>query len=225
MQANRIQMVVKEPLYMKIAEAILKFIKENHLKEGERLPSERALAEQCATSRNSVREALRVLEQEGFISVQTGRGIYVAKDTERDFIHMTLWEKNFKEILEAKYFLELGVVEKLCQTVTEEQLVLLEEPLLQMEEGARENVYLQEADFLFHKRIREFCENATLVQLVDNLSYTLADYGMRISGATPYWLATIPTHRELLEGIRNRDIERAGKACRQIFELDVEVFQ
>lgn len=225
MQVNQIQMVAKEPLYMKIADAILNFIKENHLKAGERLPSERALAEQCVTSRNSVREALRVLEQEGIVEVKTGKGVFVARDTEKEFIHMTLWEKNFTEILEVKYFLERGIVENLCRTVTGEQLMSFEEPLLKMEASAEDSVYLQAEDFLFHQRIRELCSNSTLRQIVDQLAHTLADYGMAISGTTPYWLATIPAHRELLEGLRERNPVRAGKACKEIFELDLEVLQ
>ncbi|MEK1905641.1 MAG: GntR family transcriptional regulator, partial [Pseudomonas sp.] len=47
-------------------------ILEGTLKAGERLPAERALAEQFGVSRPSLREALRILEAEGLITVVRG---------------------------------------------------------------------------------------------------------------------------------------------------------
>lgn len=49
--------VSKDLLYVKIADAIHGYIRENNLKPGDRLPSERALSQQLGTGRHSVREA------------------------------------------------------------------------------------------------------------------------------------------------------------------------
>ena len=49
-------------LYMRLADEILAYIRDNHIQSGERIPSERRLAELFSTSRTSVREAVRVLQ-------------------------------------------------------------------------------------------------------------------------------------------------------------------
>ena len=66
-QIMSLKPVLKESLHRKIADAIIDYINTSGLKAGEKLPSERALSESLSISRNSLREALRVLENEGII--------------------------------------------------------------------------------------------------------------------------------------------------------------
>lgn len=49
----------------------------NNLQPGDKLPSERDMAAMLKTSRNSVREALRILEDRGSIYVKTGSGVFI----------------------------------------------------------------------------------------------------------------------------------------------------
>lgn len=217
--------VSRDVLYMKIADAIIDYIKENQLKEGERLPSERVLAEQFETSRNSVREALRVLENEKVIEVKTGKGAFITSNAPTESVFMKLWKVNFEEILEVKYLLERDVVEKLCRTITAEQLALLEEPLLQMEKAAEMGFYLQKEDYIFHRRLRHLANNATLEQMIDNLVKTLDSYGNALKGVESYWIGTIPYHRAILDGIRNCDYVKAANACSVIYELDLKAIR
>ncbi len=56
---------------------IIRFISENNVRKGEPLPSERKLSEIFASSRNSVREALRELEAQNIIEIRPGSGCYV----------------------------------------------------------------------------------------------------------------------------------------------------
>ena len=59
---------------------MLKFrtlIQEGALKPGERLPSERVLAEQLKVSRSSVREAIRSLELQGLVGSKRGSGTLI----------------------------------------------------------------------------------------------------------------------------------------------------
>ena len=59
-------------LYMRLADEILAYIRDNHIQSGERIPSERRLAELFSTSRTSVREAVRVLQNKNILEVQIG---------------------------------------------------------------------------------------------------------------------------------------------------------
>ncbi|QYA47842.1 FadR/GntR family transcriptional regulator [Nosocomiicoccus ampullae] len=55
-----------------------KIIRENNIKPGDRLPSERYLKDKLNVSRQSVREALRALEMLGVVHVRIGEGTYLA---------------------------------------------------------------------------------------------------------------------------------------------------
>lgn len=55
-----------------------KIIRENNIKPGDRLPSERYLKDKLNVSRQSVREALRALEMLGVVHVKIGEGTYLA---------------------------------------------------------------------------------------------------------------------------------------------------
>lgn len=58
--------------YQHVVDEIQTAICEGNIKEGEKLPSEMKLKEMFDTSRGTIREALRVLEQKGLVSVRTG---------------------------------------------------------------------------------------------------------------------------------------------------------
>ena len=66
------------PGYELVAERLLQYIAEENLRQGDRLPTEQGLAEILGTTRNVVREAVKVLAAMGRLSVRRGAGIFVA---------------------------------------------------------------------------------------------------------------------------------------------------
>ena len=61
-------------IFQDVVEQIQEAIIEGHLQVGDRLPAERELKEMLQTSRSTLREALRVLEQKGLIEIKLGMG-------------------------------------------------------------------------------------------------------------------------------------------------------
>jgi len=61
-------------IFQDVVEQIQEAIIQGHLKVGDRLPAERELKEMLQTSRSTLREALRVLEQKGLIEIKLGMG-------------------------------------------------------------------------------------------------------------------------------------------------------
>ena len=66
------------PLYQRIANSLAAKIASGALKVGERLPSERQMAEDLGASRMTARQALKLLERRGLVETRTGRGAFVA---------------------------------------------------------------------------------------------------------------------------------------------------
>jgi len=70
----------RRPLYVQVHDRLLALIREGRLQPGDRLPSETQLADQLGISRATLREALRLLEEEGVIVRRQGLGTFVAAD-------------------------------------------------------------------------------------------------------------------------------------------------
>lgn len=73
--------IKKQLLYIQVKEDILKKIRENFYKAGERLPSEPQLAKELNISRPTLREALKMLQREGVLVSKNGVGTYVNSKT------------------------------------------------------------------------------------------------------------------------------------------------
>jgi GntR family transcriptional regulator len=68
----------RRPLSVQIRDRLEEAIRDNALPAGAQLPSEHVLAERLSIGRSTLREALRLLEQEGVIDVRHGKGRFVS---------------------------------------------------------------------------------------------------------------------------------------------------
>ncbi len=69
--------IKKIVIYEAVVSEIIKYIKSNNLKNGDRIPTEREMSYLLNVSRNSIREALKILEANYIITIKHGSGIYV----------------------------------------------------------------------------------------------------------------------------------------------------
>ena len=67
----------KEPASRRLAGALRAAISAGHYAAGDQLPSERALADEHRVARNTARQAIRLLIDEGLVTAQHGRGVFV----------------------------------------------------------------------------------------------------------------------------------------------------
>ena len=107
---NRISMkpIEKKSLYQKISDAIYRHIQMNNLQTGDKLPSERDMSSMLQTSRNSVREALRILEDRGLIYVKTGSGVFIYNPYgDNNSFKIQLTNSSLEEIEELQSALDL----------------------------------------------------------------------------------------------------------------------
>ena len=102
---------LRDVVFNTLRQAILR----GELKPGERL-MEIALSQRLGVSRTPVREAIRMLEQEGLVIMIPRKGAQVAEISEKDL----------KDVLEVRLGLEELAVRIACQRITEEELEELE---------------------------------------------------------------------------------------------------
>ena len=108
----------------KAYERVITYIKseilKGDLKQGEKLPPERELAERLGVGRNSVREALRTLSLMGFISSTQGAGNFVSCDIEKNLAESTqmmmlLGATDYRQVSELRQGLESEAVRLAAQ--------------------------------------------------------------------------------------------------------------
>lgn len=87
------------PAYMKIHDQIKKDIDEHRWAIGERLPSERDLAEQFAVSRMTLRQAVSLLVEEGVLERRVGSGTFVSSTRVQEKMRGTT---SFTEIVKSQ---------------------------------------------------------------------------------------------------------------------------
>ena len=214
-----------QSLYTRLADEIFNYIKSNRIKNGERIPSERKLAELFSSSRATVREAIRILENRGIIEIQIGNGMYLKEDLNQDSYKIEWWKTDYMEILEVKTLLDIHILQDVCEYIAPENLRAIEDALIKLEQGYEYGVFDLEADNAFHKRIRNCSHNKTLIQLADNMTLKLDEYGGRIDTTRKIWYDKIPFHRLMLNGIRNHDYQKTRDAYYAIYELDKKILK
>src|ERR671932_2563007 len=117
-----------------IADQIRAAIVGGQLKEGERLPPERELAEQFGVSRVTVRDALRALEAMGLIEVRVGArgGAFITVPT-GSVVGQTMSDMMMmqaispEDIVEARLVVEFGTVTVACARADDNDIAALRE--------------------------------------------------------------------------------------------------
>ncbi len=213
--------------YQHVVEQIQTAICDGSLQEGERLPSELKLKDMFNTSRGTVREALRVLEQKGLVSVRTGvKGGAVVKEANTDAISdsMALLIRHQKvslvHLAEFRTFLEGHAAERAAALGNREEIAKLNSIITairqHVENDPRDWQEFHRLDSQFHRKLAEMSENplimANLVTVHENVHV--------------YFQSYLPFSRELLredfedlrriaEAVEKGDAEAAGEAARQ----------
>lgn len=210
--------VVRKSLYLKISDSIYSYIKVNRLEPGDKLPSERDMSNMLQTSRNSVREALRILEDRGLIYVKTGRGVFI-KDPygENSTLSIRLDECSIADIQELQNTLEHQAVLNAINRATINQKQELISIASEMVNLLQENIYSHILDHSFHSKLYESGNNTAIHQLIIKIR---EDRFVRQvdskSGNDAIWLPTIPEHLVLANAIREKDSTAALKAINAI---------
>ncbi|ABZ84900.1 transcriptional regulator, GntR family [Heliomicrobium modesticaldum Ice1] len=167
-------------IYEEIVVQIKELVKSGNLKAGDRLLSERELAENLKVSRAAVREALSALEAMGIVDIKPGDGAFIRQPSENGVIEplamLLLVEKDLpRQILEVRKIMEVGAAGLAAQRRKECHLKSMKAALLQMEQDIQNGEVGEEADFRFHFALSEAADNSLLLRLMQTISDTMRE--------------------------------------------------
>jgi len=220
---QRIKPVSKDLLHVRVANAICRYIRAESLRVGDKLPSERTLADRLSTGRNTVREALGLLRSEGVVEIEPGKGAFVRRQTVEPPLQMELLRVDYRDLLEIKMWLESLAIRRAAECATAEQLEKLIGLGRQMNALAEEGSFSVALDREFHIQLLNCGGSSTLSQLVLSLVDALNDYSGIFEGAVPLWVKTVPYHLELAEALREKKLSFALAAHEYIRMYDLKV--
>ncbi|MDX9871524.1 MAG: FadR/GntR family transcriptional regulator [Clostridia bacterium] len=166
--------IKKSTLSDSIIKQIFEMISQGNIAPGQKLPSERDLAEALTVSRPSIREAMRSLRTMGLIDVRMGDGMYLKEDMEKlsDFRIKNLLKKySILELTEARKLLEVEICTLAAERATEEHRELIRSAFYDTLRFKNDPEAFLKADFEYHMTIAEAAQNKYLAEML----YTTRD--------------------------------------------------
>ncbi|EAR23693.1 GntR family transcriptional regulator [marine actinobacterium PHSC20C1] len=199
-----------------IAAQIRDEIRSGALVIGDRLPTERELIEQLGVSRATVREALMLLESDGFVQMRAGRhgGAYVTRPkierlaTILDVI-LSVENTTTDELLEARALMEPLAVRLASVRATAEDLARIDECLARTVKHRDNPSIVAEEAARFHVLIAQSSHNGVISALTATTQQLIFSRAFDALGTEID--ATIQAHQRIFAAIRDKQPDVAAR--------------
>lgn len=204
----------KRLLKSTIVTKVKNYIVQHKLAAGDKLPTERKLAEMFNVSRSVVREALSYLENTGVIRVRQGQGAFI---NESNITHLVsnfffLWQINdgdIRDIQNLRLLFESAAMDEIVRRKNDTDLHELRK---RIEEGrqAKTNDSFRGADSAFHQQLLKATGNVLfqqMTQVITSYFFEVAMIDMDASDKTQ----GIEEHENIVDALEDGDVEQAKR--------------
>lgn len=211
----------------RVADQILEGIIARGVRIGERLPTEKVLAEQFGVSRTVIREAVRSLAGKGMINARPGRGLSVtAPGASAAQQSMTLFlrgrvEHDYRKVSEVRRMVEVEITGLAAQRATDVEIEQLRSICDRMAAILEENEAASQVDMEFHSALARATHNELHLVMLDAISDSLMEIRRSTFHAHGRAGIALAAHRAILERIAARDASGARASMRTHLD-DVE---
>jgi GntR family transcriptional repressor for pyruvate dehydrogenase complex len=193
-------------------EHIIEAVERGRLRRGDRLPNEAELAGELGISRPTLRQALRVLESSGLLSVRRGAsgGIFVVSDlipTEAISSAVALEEDAVVDVLAARRVLETAVTERALAVARAEDLDEIERTVELLRQHVGDRRFVMRADAMFHRAVVRAARSRSLHHAMAGIGRALAPIRDAYSGGIEADRKTLSLHERQLATMRAGDLE------------------
>lgn len=202
-----------------IVQRLLDYIVGNGIEPGEKLPTERQLAEALGIGRGSVREAIKSLEMLGVVDSRQGAGTYLRGNRSSVLPKVMEWglllgRPKVRELIEARFHIETTVAGLAAERYTPETGEQLDAALARMREAeARGDASrFVEADVAFHMAIAESAQNWVLADMLRSIRSLLHVWVARIVDNLGIDSRSLQLHERIVKAIKTGDAEKARRA-------------
>jgi GntR family transcriptional repressor for pyruvate dehydrogenase complex len=210
--------------YTKVIGYVKAMILDEKLNLGDKLPTEREMAETLNLGRYSVREALRIMENMGLIESRQGSGNYLSSNICKNLtqsLSMLLLVKqvDFHEISQLRRAIELHAYRLAMDNISKQQLGEMKKLLEKMNaSNLKEEV---QSDRAFHYLIIKASGNKLMISIMEALSELCEEFieqVLRQSTAEMKGKFT-QSHLKMLEGLETKDSDKGYQAINEHYDL------
>ena len=207
----------REPTSLAVARRLLDYLLSGHVAPGDRLPSERQLAQDLGVGRSAVREAIKALALLGLVEVRQGDGTFLQRFDSGLPTHKIEWGlllglRRTRDLVEARRHLEVVVAGLAANRRDERTVDDLRALFAEMEAAAGDAGRFVAADVAFHLRIAEATGNEVLARMLASIGQLLGDWIARVMEHPESYSPTLAEHRAVLEAITSGDAAAAQAA-------------
>ncbi|HVO19852.1 MAG TPA: FCD domain-containing protein [Anaeromyxobacter sp.] len=197
------------------------------LRPGDRIPSEVELTRTLATSRGSIREAIKILSSFGILEIRRGDGTYVSESLSRRlFDHllfqMILSDPDKRMLKELRELIEIGIVKLVLSNAEEEDVRNIEREYDRMAAMVAQKQWdphlLTQLDLAFHRAVGKATKNELIQRIYD---FTLELFAHSIEETHRHKRKgqnALRHHRKILAGLQARDDAATVAAVRESIE-------
>ncbi len=213
------EVVRKDKVYDQVARKLEEFIR-RELKPGDKLPSERELAQSCKVSRSSIRDAMRRLELMGLVEPRQGAGTIV-RDPSPDSLVNPLFSalmrkrKHVSELLDVRIMIEPAIAMRAAKHINPEQLARMEAILRRQGEKLQSGESGIEEDSEFHYTIATAANNSVLLHVIDVLMDLLRESRERNMQVEGRQQKSFEGHQRIFTALSRGDAKAAEAAMRK----------
>jgi GntR family transcriptional repressor for pyruvate dehydrogenase complex len=213
----------RAPIYTSTAARIRELGITEGLEPGDRLPSERALAQRLGVSRTSLREALAALRIEGLIEVQHGNGIYLLRSPGETIppisSELAISHPGLPSLGEVRNTHEALAAELAAIRRDDGDLARMVEATRTMDAAIVAGDDGVEGDRMFHASVLAAARNLVLVDLLASLAEGAGKIAAASLGRPGQPPRSLAAHRLILDAIIVRDADLARQLMREHLEL------
>lgn len=221
MKAGANSVIHKKSLAEELAGLLQKQITDGKFEVGDKLPAEPELMKIFGVGRSTVREAVKMLANMGFLKVQQGAGTFVESRTApNEPMEQRLKRADIHDLDEVRKILEVAIAGKAAERRTAQDMEKIGKFLA--ERGAAAGTGALEAcigaDINFHVALAEATHNEILSELYRSTATHLQKGFAHIYDDTKCFLASQPSHERLVRHITAGDAQGARETIAVILE-------
>ncbi|RLQ82753.1 FadR family transcriptional regulator [Mycetocola zhadangensis] len=193
---------------------IMDLILRRNLDVGNAMPTESELCAELGVGRNTVREALKVLQALGVVEIRHGFGTFVAATSFaslgsslafRGRLSLRHGGQEALELVDVRQALESGLVGSAIDATTEADIVILDELVTAMETRAQQGLAFLEEDQEFHRHLYTPLRNELLSNLLEVFWNVYRQIHEEVGVEQHGLIESAQQHREILDAVVHRD--------------------
>jgi GntR family transcriptional repressor for pyruvate dehydrogenase complex len=215
--SDSLRPVTRPRLYEQVMAQLRDHVERQSLRAGDRLPSERDLAERLRVSRASIKQAIVVLEVQGLVESRHGGGVYLRTDTLNPEPVAALVDRRRRlpDVLDAREAIETKLAECAALRRTEDDLTEIDAALDDMRTEIEAGELGEDGDRRFHTAVSAAAHSALLTEFMREIREGIAESRHESLQQPHRPPRSLAQHHRIAEAIRAQDAVAAAAAMKE----------